>query len=158
MSHARWRWLGASLAGLGLASLLGACLPDDSLRTCTLKGCLGSGVTLALVDEQGGMAAARGEINLQESPSPFDCTAAPDANSNDRDCEEGVIQLGPPNDPNSTLELRFQLPDGSFEEWQAVPLTVQRRVLKDFNGPGCDCVVFEGTAMPVVVPEAARLP
>lgn len=145
----------ASLLALVLVRNLGGCLT----HSCTLMGCAGRAVTVALVDEQGQAAAARGEVDFEShARAAFDCTVAPDLNRGDIACEQGVLQLGPMLNPGDTLALRFQNADGSFGEWQAVSLSVTRRVLPDFNGPDCDCEVSDATATPVVVPEGARLP
>jgi hypothetical protein len=55
------------------------------------------------------------------------------------------------------LEVRFQLDDGNYSQWEAVPIQITDRVIEDFNGPGCDCTVYDAFGSVVEVPPAARL-
>jgi hypothetical protein len=127
-------------------------------HSCTDIGCLGKKVEVALVDEAGDPVAARGEIRYSGHPGGvFDCTVAPTPTAKDVDCENDTLQVAPVFNDDDELDIRFELDDGSFSDWQPVPLTVEREVLADVNGPGCDCTVWNGTAEPVTVPAEAQL-
>ena len=145
------RWFLAGL--LSAAGGLVGC--DDS---CTDLPCLGRNVEVALVDESGDPVAARGEIRYSRHQGGlFDCTVAPTSTAQDVDCENDTLLLGPAFNDDDELDIRFELGDGSFSDWQPVPLTVERVVLADVNGPDCDCTVWNGTAEPVIVPADAQL-
>jgi hypothetical protein len=54
------------------------------------------------------------------------------------------------------MEVRFELPGGELGEWQPVALEVTSDTDPDYNGPGCACTTYSGSAEPIVVPEEAR--
>jgi hypothetical protein len=137
---------------MGLCAWLAGCT-----QNCTDMGCLGHEVSVELVDDDGNRVPARGELSYSShSTQAFDCTRAPDPYRNDYPCEDGVITLDTVYNRDDTIKIRFELEDGSSTDWQPVELTIEKRVLPDVNGPDCDCTVYDGTAEPVIVPEAAR--
>jgi hypothetical protein len=143
-----------AIAVIGLHALFAGC---GESRECTLKGCRGPEVSVELVDDAAKPVAARGELAYSShSTKAFDCTRSPDPSRNDFGCQDGVITLDSVYNPDDTIEVRFELEDGTFTDWQSVDLSIEKEVLSDFNGPGCDCTVYHGTAEPVVVPAAAR--
>ena len=139
---------------IGLCALLAGCVTHE----CDAAGCVGKRVSVELVDDAGErVVTARGELAYSKhSTKPFDCTRSPDAYRNDVACEDGVLALDSVYNPDDTIKVRFELPDGTATEWQPVELRIEKRVLADFNGPDCDCTVYDGTTEPVTVPEAAR--
>jgi hypothetical protein len=121
-------------------------------------GCLGKTVDVALVDDAGDPIAARGEIRYSShQEGAFDCTVAPSAILGDVNCANDTLQIAAVYNDDDELDIRFEREDGSFSDWQPVPLTIERRVLADVNGPDCDCTVRDGTAEPVTVPAGAQL-
>ncbi len=154
----------ATQRGLGgpfavFCGLLAGC-SDDPL-TCTLADCGGSLPSTQLVDDMGQPALARGEQRTRQMPSPlfFDCTVTlmSPGPPGQVACENGVIFVGDNAYPGNDVELRFELPDGSFTEWQEVELSYTSHTDPDFNGPGCSCTWYTATATPVLVPALARL-
>lgn len=142
------------IAVIGLGALVAGC---DGLRSCDLAGCVGQEVSVELVDDAAKPVAARGELAYSShSTKTFDCTLSPDPYRNDFACQDGVIALDSVHNPDDTIKVRFELEDGGFTDWQPVELSIEQEVLADFNGPGCDCTVYNGTTEPVIVPEAAR--
>lgn len=140
------RWV---VAIIGLGALMAGC----GTTSCSDVGCLGQRVSVELVDDAGKHVAARGDLSYaRHSTEPFDCTLPSDGYR----CEDGVLTLPPVYNPDDTIKIRFQQEDGTVTDWQPVELDIQQRVLSDFNGPGCDCTVYDGTTEPVTVPEAAR--
>ena len=143
-----------AIAIIGLGALFAGC---GESRVCTLAGCIGQEVSVELVDDAAKPVAARGELAYSShSTKTFDCTKSPDPYRNDFACQDGVITLDSVHNPDDTIEVRFEREDGTFSDWQSVELSIESKVLSDFNGPGCDCTVYNGTAEPVLVPEAAR--
>lgn len=127
-------------------------------HSCTDKGLVGSPLSVALVDDDGAPVVARGETRyLHHQATSFDCTVRPEENARDADCQGGVLQLAPVYNPSDTLDLRFQLDDGSFTDWLPVHLSIEPVTVRDFNGPDCDVTVYDAAAEPVVVPASARL-
>ncbi|HEX2880389.1 MAG TPA: hypothetical protein VHO25_12730 [Polyangiaceae bacterium] len=154
--------LGASAGCLVLAC--GEEGNDDPMPgggTCTAVACLGRVLEVGLIDENGAAALARGEFRDLASNYPaqeFDCSVDPDDSFSDLDCFDGTIRLDPFFvTPEMELEVRFQLGNGDYSEWQSVPLQISDRVIEDFNGPGCDCTVYDAFGSVVEVPPAARL-
>jgi hypothetical protein len=88
----------------------------------------------------------------------FDCSVSESRSGTTAECSNGVLRLEPVNGRGETTELRFQLDNGSLTEWQPVQITITEGVAKNLGGPDCDCKYLDGTAEPVVVPAAARLP
>jgi len=136
---------------------LGALAVGCSTLNCNAAGCLGQSVSLELVDAAGEPAVgARGQVAYRHhQDQAFDCSVKPTAQLNDIDCEDGVLTLDPVYNDDDTIEVRFEREDGSFTEWQPVELAIEERVLRDFNGPDCDCTVRDGTTKPVTVPADA---
>jgi len=142
------------LLGISLA----AC---EESHSCTLVGCGGVEPQLAFVDESEAPVTASGERRTTSHPEPrtFQCAGqwAPDAGS----CGGGLIRFaqvgGNGISRQDVLELRFLLSDGSFTEWQSVPLHVEGHTDPDFNGPGCPCSWDDITFDPLLVPAGARL-
>jgi hypothetical protein len=116
---------------------------------------------VGLIDENGAAALARGEFRDTASgypAQPFDCSVDPDDSFSDLDCFDGTIRLDPFFvTPDMDLEVRFQLDDGDYSQWEAVPLQITDRVIEDFNGPGCDCTVYDAFGTVVEVPSDAVL-
>lgn len=138
--------------------------------------CLSLAPSLSLVDEFGQPASARGETRTSQAPlatQPFDCNldrgpsgradgpgwpfpadAGPGAA-----CQDGIVK--PPVftlNPRDTVDVRFELADGSISDWQPVDIELTKHTDPDFNGPDCPCTWYDGTAAPIVVPADARLP
>jgi hypothetical protein len=106
-------------------------------------GCLGTSVRVDLLDEQGTPAPARGEFRETGSDLalPFDCHSDPDASASDLNCTDGTVHLDAfIVTRDMALEARFELENGAYSEWHPVELQITERVVKDFNGPGCDTV------------------
>lgn len=134
-----------------------ACSAEPS---CHAKGCTGAPTTIPFVDDAGNQVAASGELREGgegSTPLAFSCGAeAPHAqfpatcNANPRGVSlEGVV-------PSSTVEVRFQLQDGTLSAWQPVQLPLVAHTIEDFNGPGCPCTYYTGDATPIVVPSATQ--
>jgi hypothetical protein len=110
---------------------------------------------VALVDEQGAAARARGEVrDSGHQTLPFDCGSAPEADFNDIDCVNGVLQLNPLYNANATIDVVFKLGDGSWGEPYRVQLKVEKQVVHEGD---CEQTVYQGTTEPVIVPAEARL-
>jgi hypothetical protein len=60
--------------------------------------------------------------------------------------------------PGTASEVRFEVANGAWSEWQEVVLDLTERTDPDFNGPGCPCTWYTATARAIVVPVDARLP
>lgn len=150
-----WHLLALALFGL----LTGAC--GGAEHSCTLKACGGGPAPLRLIDEAGALVAARGEYRTNREPPeqwPFDCTVGPRASDSDADCTNNMVTLHVYDQgPSTVLQMRFQLVDGGWSEWQGVPLAFEEHTDPDFNGPGCPCTWHTVTAEPVVVPSGAHL-
>lgn len=145
-----WAWVWA----MGAAGVV----VSGCNQTCTDMGCVGQRVEVALVDDAGTAVAARGEIRYSgQQTKAFDCTVDAPAAVSDASCEEGKLQMDPIYNDADELDIRFERVDGTLSGWQPVPLAVDRRVLPDFNGPGCDCTMYDGHAAPVLVPADAQL-
>jgi hypothetical protein len=146
---------------LGAGCLLIGC---SSERSCNAMACGGLPLALALQDDAGDPVAARGEYRSNTPgsvASAFDCSfergdASPTPNLQ---CRDGVI-LNAIHDvrPGTVVEVRFELNAGGLSDWQNVPLQVTERTDPDFNGPGCPCTWYSGTARAITVPTEARLP
>jgi hypothetical protein len=133
--------------GLSCSSCLG--------QTCHLVDC-GGFVEVALVDEAGSaIAAVRGEYREGLQPgtvSSFACDANNAPSAGRVTCKDGKLSLQAARNLDAIDEIRFQLADGTFTEWQEVTLRVREHTDPDFNGPGCSCSWKSATAEPVVVP------
>jgi hypothetical protein len=82
----------------------------------------------------------------------------PRASDSDSDCNDNVVSAAPLyRGPGSTIEVRFELANGGWTEWQPVALTFERHTDPDFNGPGCECSWYTATAEPILVPAGAQL-
>ena len=126
---------------------------------CTDMDCLGPAFEVTLLDADGAPAtAARGEIDYSRyggganGGGEFDCSVSPDSDSGDVNCDEGVLRLSSVSNPGAELRIRFEREDGTFSDWKTVELTIERKVLADFNGPGCDCTIYQGSASAVTLP------
>ena len=138
---------------LALAALTG-CAEDPNTHSCTLAGCGGTS-TLYFAEGIDGDPTPSGELRISSSPErirPFDC----DPNVQPGTCWNGNLNLDEIWS-GDTLEIRFNLSDGSISEWEAVPLTFQEHTLEDFNGPGCHGTYYTATSGPIPVPEAAQM-
>ncbi len=146
---------GRYVACLGL--LLAAC--DSS--ECERADCSSDVVQIAFVDDAGDPVIAKGEYRALRGAVvalqlAFDCSTEPGASDADGTCIDSELSVGPPWSADYAVEVRFALADGEFTDWQAVPLEVTTVTDPDYNGPGCECSRYEGSAEPVVVPEEAR--
>lgn len=125
--------------------------------TCNAKGCGAVLPEIVFVDEEGQRQHPIGEYrtNGSETTWSFDCV---DPSMGEMECIEGRIRPGLSVHlwSDTTIDVRFVTADGQFTDWQAIPIETMEAVLVDFNGPGCDCMYYEGTAGPVVVPVDAR--
>ena len=72
-------------------------------------------------------------------------------------CTNGVLTLGISLWSGDTLEIRFELQDGSMSDWQQVPLSFTAHTIEDFNGPGCPCTYYTVVAPRIAVPAGALL-
>lgn len=145
----RTLWMVAWLAGVGLTA------QGCNLQSCTDMAAVGPPMRVAFVDDVGAPAMARGEVRYtHHRDSTFDCSASL-TGSRPATCE---LDLEPLNNRTDAIAVRFRLDDDSFTDWIPVDLTIQSNTDPDFNGPGCGATTLSGTAKPVVVPEAARLP
>ena len=149
-----------ALAGPLLATaLVAGC--SDAARTCNDMGCISEMPNTRLVDDTGQPVLARGEQRTSQSPTPvsFDCTAslATPLPAGQVTCRNGLVSPVDYAYPGNTVELRFELADGSFSEWQQVELSYESQTDPDFNGPGCPCTSYTATATPLVVPASARI-
>jgi hypothetical protein len=149
------------LAMRGAATLLlfvlgaGGCESDQ----CTEMSCPGDVVQIAVVDEEGEPVLAKGEYRAGERNTnnftvSFDCD--PTTAGSNYACLEGELQVGPAWSEDFFLDVRFELPDGTFTEWQEVPLEITSETDPDFNGEGCSCTSFSAEAEPIVVPTEAQ--
>lgn len=91
-----------------------------------------------------------GERNTNNFTVSFDCDPA--TAGKNYACLDGELQVGPVWTEDFFLDVRFELPDGTFTEWQDVPLEITSETDPDFNGEGCACTSFSAEAEPVVVP------
>jgi hypothetical protein len=163
------RTLAALIVGTSAGCLVLACGAEDDdaehptpgAGACTAVGCLGRVLEVTLLDENGAAAPARGEFRDTASGYPaqeFDCSVDPDDTFNDLDCFDGTIRLDPFFvTPEMELEVRFQMAEGDYSDWESVALQITDRVIEDFNGPGCDCTVYDAFGSVVEVPAGARL-
>jgi hypothetical protein len=120
----------------------------------------GEAIEIALVDEAGAPVAARGELRGlgSQEPARFDCFDDPSASEAEVSCNDGLLYPSFVYDltPDTRVDLRFVLADGSWTEWQRLDLDVTSHTDPDFNGPGCACTWYEATTSPIVTPAAAR--
>jgi hypothetical protein len=86
----------------------------------------------------------------------FDCSRSSQNGPGDI-CTDSVLFFRIPLHPESFVEVRFELQDGSMSEWQVVSLELSKHTDPDFNGPGCSCTWYSATVAPVVVPANAKL-
>lgn len=115
---------------------------------------------VALVDDDGEVVAAKGEYRAGTGHTDsfvvqFDCER--DEANYVHACVDGELLAGPPFAEDFFLEVRFELPDATFTEWLPVPLEITSETDSDFNGEGCPCTTYSGSAEPFVVPAEARL-
>jgi hypothetical protein len=104
---------------------------------------------VSFVDDAGVLVEARGEIRKGDGATvPRGSTTFATAG--------GYRSMDGSISPKDTAEIRFQLPDGSFTAWQALPLEFDRHFDPDFGGPGCSCTWYNAHAR-VTVPIAARV-
>ncbi|HEX2874220.1 MAG TPA: hypothetical protein VHP33_23360 [Polyangiaceae bacterium] len=143
---------------VGCLAVAGLTAQGCHLQSCTDMAAVGAPVRVALVDDAGAPVIARGEVRYSLDGEGFDCTTASTNGGTQAGCKHGVLELQPLNSRTDTIALRFRLDDDSFTDWIPVDLTVKSSTDPDFNGPGCGATTFSGTAKPVIVPEAARLP
>jgi hypothetical protein len=143
----------------------GACIAasacGDGTHECATARCGGALPVVALVDEAGNPVAARGEQRSADYPAApataFDCEPA-DAGQPTL-CARGQLLLSVfEAHPGTRVELRFQLRDGSWSDWQVLALDITSHTDPEFNGPGCPCTGYTATAQPIVVPVEARPP
>jgi hypothetical protein len=126
-------------------------------------GCGGVPLALALVDDAGDPVAARGEYRSNTPgsvASPFDCSFQQGDASPNLQCPDGslITAIYDPR-PDTAVEVRFELTEGGMSDWQDAPLEVTEHTDPDFNGPGCSCTWYTGTARAITVPtEARRVP
>jgi hypothetical protein len=103
--------------------------------------------------------APSGELQrLDHEPDlwTFDCKAEDPHVLHGLWCEDGALNIDELFFPNSKVEVRFQLPDGTLSNWQPVQLKLTKHTIEDFNGPGCPCTYYDGTDTVVMVPEGAE--
>lgn len=151
---------GALLLGTTALLALTAC-PDDDTRTCTAADCSSPETSLLVADESGAPVAARGEHRLSQDgevgpAQAFDCGPNPDAGV--ARCVGGTSSVGVRFAPGAVFEVRFLRADGSWSDWQQVPLSLSEHTDPDFNGPGCPCTWYVAAPLSVTVPADARLP
>jgi hypothetical protein len=140
---------------VGWLAVLGLTAPGCITQSCTDMAAVGPPVRVAFVDDAGAPVVARGEVRYTHHRElTFDCSAW-SAGGGEARCE---LDLEPLNSRTDAIAVRFRLDDGSFTDWIPVDLTIQSNTDPDFNGPGCGATTLSGTAKPVIVPEAARLP
>jgi hypothetical protein len=153
------RCRGWCLLALGACAIASAC--DDLPHECASADCAGALPVVALVDEAGNPVAARGEQRSADYPAApattFDCEPA-DAGQPTL-CADGQLLLSVFGERRGTrVELRFQLQDGSWSDWQVLDLDITSHTDPEFNGPGCPCTWYTATAEPLAVPVEARRP
>ena len=85
---------------------------------------------------------------------PFDCGLAPEADINDINCVNGVLELGPVYNPSDTINVVFKLDEGSWAEPYRVQLKVEAQVVHEGD---CEQTIYQGTTEPVIVPAEAKL-
>ena len=138
--------------------MLGSWLVGCEARDCTEMGCVGYGVQLALVDESGKQVAAKGEYRSNAAGATardFDCTETRLPLSH---CQDGLLELGELLAPDLAFDVRFRDDQGDWTAWSPVAVTLSEQTDPDFNGPGCPCTWYAGTAEPLLVPVTARSP
>jgi len=146
------------LRWLLVLAVAGGLLPGCT-HACTAMGCVGTAPALPLVDDQGQPIYTRGEIRTSQlgldTAQPFDCLpsdARPDV------CPNGTV-LPPFFElrPEDTVDIRFELSDGTWSAWQPVDVRLTKHTDPDFNGPDCPCTWYTSTVDPIVVPANARV-
>lgn len=119
---------------VGCLVVIGLTAQGCNLQSCTDMAAVGPPVRVALVDDAGAPAVARGEVRYSHHrDSTFDCSASL-AGGGEARCE---FDLEPLNNRTDTIALRFRLDDDSFTDWTPVDLNIQSSTDPDFNGPGC---------------------
>lgn len=146
---------------IALGAYVAASACNDLPHECASAWCSGNLPEVALVDDAGNPSAARGEhrsVEARGEPArPFDCSP-PDAGQASL-CSEGRVLLSVfEARPGTRVELRFELQDGSWSDWQVLELDITSHTDPEFNGPGCPCTWYTATAEPIAVPVEARLP
>jgi hypothetical protein len=147
------------MRGLWLIPMLVGGLACEDEQCTERAACVGEIMQVALVDDDGEVVAAEGEYRAGSARTDslvvsFDCDR--DEESDTYACVDGELSVGPPWADDFFLDLRFELPDGTFTEWLPVPLEVTSETDPDFNGEGCPCTTYSGSAEPFVVPAEAR--
>ena len=151
----------ARVAQMAALMAFSACSDDEvSPKTCPGLGCGNSAIEITFVDGKGAAVAASGSIRHARIPSnawTFKCDGEQPQAQTSAACDGNVIRVSPFDlKPDDTLEVRFDLPNGSQSDWQTVPVDVSQATLPDFGGPGCPaCTYFKGTTAPVTVPPAS---
>jgi hypothetical protein len=151
---ARYRWaMKALLALTTVAALSGCALISNE---CNLMGCTGS-AEVAFIDAHDNAVAPSGELRRvgDASTQSFDCSVTSRFVTSEADCADGVLFLGYVADGKERFEVRFALDAGGWSPWREVPLELEAYTDPNFNGPGCACTSYDGTAEPVVVPDDA---
>lgn len=135
------------------------CLACGDSTPCELAAC-GKAAEVELTDHDGNPVAARGEARdvALQFVVPFDCSGMP-SDVPSLSCRTNLLVLaGFGFHPESVVDVRFTLRNGSVSEWQSLSLHLSKNTEADFNGPGCPCSWYGATVDPVVVPMDARLP
>ncbi|HTV21083.1 MAG TPA: hypothetical protein VMG12_20500 [Polyangiaceae bacterium] len=134
--------------------------PSDGTRICTLKGCGGGIEDLRFIDDTGAPALARSEFRTSDARGEavqitLDCS--PPSGAHIPGCSAGAFEfMALDFSPQTLVDVRFGRPDGSWTDWQPLPLTQTEHTDPDFNGPGCPCTWRTATTPPLVVPPDAR--
>jgi hypothetical protein len=139
--------------------VLAAAVGCSDEHGCSLAACGGDRTAISFVNEKGMKVAPRGELQRLD-PEPdlwtFDCKEEDPHALHGLGCEEGALSIDELFLPNSKVEVRFQLPDGTLSDWQPVKLKLTKHTIEDFNGPGCPCTYYDGTGTVVMVPEGVE--
>lgn len=131
---------------------------DTESRSCNPISCGGRPLEIRLSGNDADATRPSGEVRTREPAErkPFHCGSSTNV-STDPHCASGVLHLGPFGiGPETNIEVRFDMADGTFSDWQDVPLNITEHTLEDLGGPGCDCTYYTGTASPITIPAGAR--
>jgi hypothetical protein len=133
------------------------CVACGDSGPCTLSLC-GESAEVQLIDQGGSPVAARGQVRDigADISGPFDCSVRLRSGPGII-CQGNVFVFGTILRPDSAVEVRFELHDGSVSEWQSVSLQLSEHTDPDHNGPGCPCTWYSAMVAPVVVPRDAQL-